>query len=123
VLIIFLIILFTGRIKELIIRGGVNLAPLEIDEVLSRAPGVAAGICVGFEHEIYGEEVGALIIPEDETVNKEDIIAFCRVHLPFSKSPKCIIFTNELPITSTGKYQRNKVKDLFKDFSSIQFTS
>jgi long-chain acyl-CoA synthetase len=113
----------TGRIKELIIRGGVNLAPLEIDEVLSRAPGVAAGICVGFEHDIYGEEVGALIIPEDETVNKEDIIAFCRVHLPFSKSPKCIIFTNELPITSTGKYQRNKVKDLFKDFSSIQFTS
>lgn len=113
----------TGRIKELIIRGGVNLAPLEIDEVLSRAPGVLAGICVGFEHEIYGEEVGALIVPEHESVNKEDIIAFCREHLPFSKSPKCIVYTNELPITSTGKYQRNKVKHLFSEFKSIQFTS
>jgi long-chain acyl-CoA synthetase len=109
----------TGRLKELIIRGGVNLAPLEIDEVLSRAPGVRAGICVGFEHDVYGEEVGALVIPEHENVNPEDILSFCREHLPFSKSPKCIIFTEELPITSTGKYQRNKVRHLFSEYKSI----
>ena len=47
----------TGRIKELIIRGGVNLAPLEIDEIICRAPGVKAAICVGFENDGYGEEV------------------------------------------------------------------
>jgi long-chain acyl-CoA synthetase len=109
----------TGRLKELIIRGGVNLAPLEIDEVLSRAPGVRAGICVGFEHDVYGEEVGALVIPEHENVNPEDILSFCREHLPLSKSPKCIIFTEELPITSTGKYQRNKVRHLFSEYKSI----
>jgi long-chain acyl-CoA synthetase len=109
----------TGRLKELIIRGGVNLAPLEIDEVLSRAPGVRAGICVGFEHDFYGEEVGALVIPEHENVNPEDILSFCREHLPLSKSPKCIIFTEELPITSTGKYQRNKVRHLFSEYKSI----
>ena len=109
----------TGRLKELIIRGGVNLAPLEIDEVLSRAPGVRAGICVGFEHDVYGEEVGALVIPEHENVNPEDILSFCREHLPLSKSPKCIIFTEVLPITSTGKYQRNKVRHLFSEYKSI----
>jgi acyl-CoA synthetase (AMP-forming)/AMP-acid ligase II len=109
----------TGRLKELIIRGGVNLAPLEIDEVLSRAPGVRAGICVGFEHDVYGEEVGALVIPEHENVTSEDILSYCREHLPFSKSPKCIIFTEELPITSTGKYQRNKVRHLFSEYKSI----
>ncbi|MEY3689864.1 MAG: hypothetical protein RIT37_1426 [Bacteroidota bacterium] len=113
----------TGRLKELIIRGGVNLAPLEIDEVLSKAPGVKAGICVGFEHDIYGEEVGALIIPNDEYQDPEQILSFCREHLPFSKAPKCVICTDELPITSTGKYQRNKVKHLFADFRSIQFTA
>jgi long-chain acyl-CoA synthetase len=109
----------TGRLKELIIRGGVNLAPLEIDEVLSRAPGVRAGICVGFEHDVYGEEVGALVIPENENVNPEDILSFCREHLPLSKSPKCIIFAEELPITSTGKYQRNKVRHLFSGYKSM----
>ena len=109
----------TGRLKELIIRGGVNIAPLEIDEVLSRAPGVRAGICVGFEHDVYGEEVGALVIPEHENVNPEDILSFCREHLPFSKSPKCIVFTEELPITSTGKYQRNKVRHLFSEYKTM----
>ena len=113
----------TGRLKELIIRGGVNLAPLEIDEVISRAPGVRAGICVGFEHDMYGEEVGALIIPEHEHVNPDDILEFCREYLPFSKSPKCIVFTDELPITSTGKYQRNKVKHIFAEYKSMQFTA
>ncbi|MGA1276883.1 MAG: class I adenylate-forming enzyme family protein [Candidatus Kapaibacteriota bacterium] len=113
----------TGRIKELIIRGGVNLAPFEIDEVLSKAPGVRAGICVGFEHDVYGEEVGALVIADTEDVKPEEILAFCKDQLPFSKAPKCIVFTDELPITSTGKYQRNKVKHLFSDYKSTQFTS
>ena len=111
----------TGRIKELIIRGGVNLAPLEIDEVLSRAPGVKAGICVGFENDFYGEEVGALIIPDNDAVYQNEIIEYCKQHLPFSKQPKCVIFTDQLPVTSTGKYQRNTVKHLFSEYKNIQF--
>lgn len=111
----------TGRIKELIIRGGVNLAPLEIDEVINSAPGVKAGISVGFENNFYGEEVGALIIPEHDSVSKEDIIAYCREHLPFHKSPKVVLFTDALPVTSTGKYQRNKVKHLFAEWKAEQF--
>jgi long-chain acyl-CoA synthetase len=111
----------TGRLKELIIRGGVNLAPLEIDEVLARAPGVKAGICVGFENDFYGEEVGALVIPESPDTSKEDILEHCFAAMPFSKAPKVVIFTDALPVTSTGKYQRNSVKHLFAAWKTAQF--
>jgi len=110
----------TGRIKELIIRGGVNIAPLEIDEVLARAPGVKAGIAVGFEHDLYGEEVGALVIPA-EGASEEAILNYCRQHLPFHKCPKVVLFAESLPVTSTGKYQRNRVKHLFQAWRSVQF--
>lgn len=111
----------TGRLKELIIRGGVNLAPLEIDEVINSAPGVKAGISVGFENEFYGEEVGALVVSRDGNNNAEAIIDYCSANLPFSKCPKVVVFTDALPVTSTGKYQRNKVKHLFSQWRDIQF--
>jgi long-chain acyl-CoA synthetase len=111
----------TGRLKELIIRGGVNLAPLEIDEVLAQAPGVRAGICVGFENDMYGEEVGALVIAQTPEVTAEAILQYCAEHLPFHKSPKVVVFTDTLPVTSTGKYQRNKVKHLFAAWKATQF--
>ncbi len=111
----------TGRLKELIIRGGVNLAPLEIDEVINRAPGVKAGICVGFENNMYGEEVGALVIRTDDSVSQEQILNFCAEHLPASKRPKVVIFTEALPVTSTGKYQRNSVKHLFAEWKDAQW--
>lgn len=111
----------TGRIKELIIRGGVNLAPLEIDEVICSAPGVKAGICVGFENSMYGEEVGALVVPSSSAVTAESILDHCARHLPFHKSPKVVVFTDALPVTSTGKYQRNKWKHLFLQWKNEQF--
>jgi long-chain acyl-CoA synthetase len=111
----------TGRLKELIIRGGVNLAPLEIDEILARAPGVKAGIAVGFENDFYGEEVGALVIPDSPEVSKEAILEYCRAATSFSKCPKVVVFTDTLPVTSTGKYQRNRVKHYFAEWKSAQF--
>lgn len=111
----------TGRLKELIIRGAVNLAPLEIDEVINACPGVKAGIAVGFENDWYGEEVGALVIKADESLTEARVIEHCRKTLPFSKSPKIVVFTDALPVTSTGKYQRMKVKHLFEEWKSVQF--
>ena len=112
----------TGRLKELIIRGGVNLAPLEIDEIINRAPGVKAGISVGFENDWYGEEVGAYIqMVGGVEGNEDEILAFCRKHLPYSKCPKVVVFGNDIPVTSTGKYQRMKVAHLFTQWKSIQF--
>jgi len=112
----------TGRLKELIIRGGVNLAPLEIDEVINKAPGVKAGIAVGFENDWYGEEVGAYIEMEDDAdENEQAILEYCKSQLPHSKCPKVIVFGNEIPVTSTGKYQRRKVAYLFDQWKSVQF--
>jgi len=112
----------TGRIKELIIRGGINFAPLEIDEVINKAPGVKAGIAVGFENDWYGEEVGAYIeLEEGADANEEAILAYCKKHLPHAKTPKVIVFGNEIPVTSTGKYQRRKVAHLFSEWKEVQF--
>jgi long-chain acyl-CoA synthetase len=113
----------TGRIKELIIRGGVNISPFEIDEVLMHMPGVQAGIAVGFENDWYGEEVGAYVKPKDGVqLTEQEVLAYCRRHLPFSKSPKVVVFGNDIPVTSTGKYQRNRCKDLFAEWKAVQFT-
>lgn len=116
----------TGRIKELIIRGGVNISPLEIDEVISSIDFVKSGIAVGFENDWYGEEVGAMVmlkegITEDNSVLIQKILEHCRRHLPFFKSPKAVIFSESIPVTSTGKYQRNKVRHLFSEFKEVQF--
>lgn len=118
----------TGRIKELIIRGAVNISPLEIDEVISKIEFVKSGIAVGFENDWYGEEVGALVmlkennLPDEQKEKyKNEIIIQCREHLPFFKSPKVVVFSDSIPVTSTGKYQRNKVKDLFKEWKEEQF--
>jgi acyl-CoA synthetase (AMP-forming)/AMP-acid ligase II len=112
----------TGRLKELIIRGGVNISPLEIDEVIAQCPNVKCGIAVGFENDFYGEEVGALVQTKDgATLTADAVIAFCRKRLPFAKSPKVVVFGENIPVTSTGKYQRNQCKPLFSEWKASQF--
>jgi long-chain acyl-CoA synthetase len=111
----------TGRIKELIIRGGVNISPLEIDEVINSHPKVDAGIAVGFENNWYGEEVGAYVRKGDSSLTEEELLTYCREHLPFHKAPKIVVFGDDIPVTSTGKYQRNRVKGLFTEHKGTQF--
>ena len=113
----------TGRLKEVIIRGGVNYSPLEIDEVLARIKGVKAGMAVGFEHNMYGEEIGAYIqLEKGANLTEEDILKACQ-SLPFPKRPKVVIFGQTFPVTATGKYQRLKLKELFAEWKDVQFKS
>jgi len=112
----------TGRIKELIIRGGVNISPFEIDEILMNLPGIEVGIAVGFENDWYGEEVGAYVKPKPGVILSEDhVLAACRKHLPFTKSPKVVVFGGDVPVTSTGKYQRSRCKELFGEWKGTRF--
>jgi len=117
----------TGRIKELIIRGGVNISPLEIDEVISGIDFVKSGISVGFENEWYGEEVGALVTlkedfkSSDKKKIEQEIFKHCERHLSYNKIPKVVIFTDSIPVTSTGKYKRNDAKKYFEEYRTIQF--
>lgn len=112
----------TGRIKELINRGGVKFSPFDIEEVLLQIPGVKVGLAVAFENVYYGEEVGAYVVREaDSAVTEEEILAYCRQHMTFEKSPKVVVFGTEVPVTTTGKYQRLKLKALFADWKETQF--
>ena len=112
----------TGRIKELIIRGGVNVSPFDIDEVLNGIPGVRAAMAVGFENNFYGEEIGAYVQQEPgAALTEAEIVRQCRAKLPFARCPKVVLFGEEFPVTSTGKYQRNKLKPLFAAWNDTQF--
>src|SRR5689334_193723 len=66
----------TGRIKELIIRGGHNISPFEIDEVLRQHPRVRFGLAVPFDHRLYGEEVAAYVVPEGE-LSEPELLEWC----------------------------------------------
>ncbi len=112
----------TGRIKELINRGGVKFSPFDIEEVLLEIPGVQVGLAVGFPNAYYGEEVGAyIVLVEGSTTSASTILDHCRGRLTFEKSPKVIVFGTEIPVTSTGKYQRLKLQDLFAEWADVQF--
>jgi len=102
----------SGRLKELIIRGGVNISPLEIDEALKRHPLVQFAMAVPFENRYYGEEIAAYVVPRDgfPAVQEKDLEEHCRRLLPFSKRPKIYLFGQDLPYTSTGKPKRLELK-------------
>ncbi len=102
----------TGRLKELILRGGENIAPREIDEVLLTHPAVAEAIAFGVPDEKYGEEVAAAVVLR-EAVTPEELIAHCRERLAAFKAPKTIYVTDQIPRTATGKIQRRIVAAAF----------
>ena len=112
----------TGRIKELINRGGVKFSPFDIEEVLLGIDGVKVGLAVGFKNDYYGEEVGAYVVLEaGARLDEASVIAGCRARMPFEKSPKVVVFGSEIPVTSTGKYQRLKLQDRFVEWEHTQF--
>ncbi|HEY8475944.1 MAG TPA: acyl--CoA ligase [Chloroflexota bacterium] len=97
-----------GRIKELIKRGGEQIAPREVDEVLLSHPAVEAAVCFGVPHEVWGEEVAAAVVLRAPATEAE-LVRHCRQHLAEFKVPKKIYVVDELPRTATGKLQRRHV--------------
>src|SRR5207247_10509932 len=91
----------TGRIKELINRGGVKFSPFEIEEALLRLPGVRVGLAVAFDNTYYGEEVGAYVVAEEGVeLTEEAVMAHCRASMPFAKAPKVVVFGTEVSCTT-----------------------
>jgi acyl-CoA synthetase (AMP-forming)/AMP-acid ligase II len=97
-----------GRIKELIVRGGEKISPVEIDQVLQLHPAVAAVATFGVPHHVYGEEVAAAVELRAPATEQE-LISFCRGHLADFKCPKKIHIVERIPRTATGKIQRKTV--------------
>ena len=98
----------TGRIKELINRGGEKIAPREIDEVLLTHPAVSEAVCFGFAHPTWGEEVAAAVVLR-EPATEADLLAYCRERLADFKRPKKLYLVDTIPRTATGKVQRLNV--------------
>jgi fatty-acyl-CoA synthase len=103
----------TGRIKDMIIRGGENISPKEIEDFLYTMPGIKDIQVVGIASEKYGEEVGAFIILHpDAAVSEEDVRDFCRGQISRFKIPKYVFFVDSFPLTSSGKIQKYKLREL-----------
>jgi len=102
----------SGRTKDLIIRGGVNIAPLEIDAVLLKHPGVLDAAAIGVPDLIYGEEVVCYVVPRPgASLTEAAVIAHCRASLPAPKVPKQVVIVQELPKSDRGKVLRDKLRD------------
>ncbi|HOV63457.1 MAG TPA: AMP-binding protein, partial [Spirochaetia bacterium] len=105
----------TGRIKDMIIRGGENIYPREVEEFLYQLPEIKDVQVVGIESEKYGEEVGAFIIlKKDAKLTPEDVKDFCRGKIARYKIPKYVFFVEEYPQTASGKIQKYKLKEIGK---------
>ena len=103
----------TGRIKDMIIRGGENIYPREIEEFLYHYPGIKDVQVAGIPSKKYGEEVGAFIIPyEGADIHESDIKEFCKGKIARYKIPKYILFVEGFPLTGSGKIQKFKLKDI-----------
>lgn len=102
----------TGRLKDMIIRGGENIYPREIEEFLYTHPKILDVQIVGIPDRVYGEEVAAwIILREGETATEEEIKTFCKGKISNFKIPKYIFFTKQYPMTASGKIQKFKLRE------------
>jgi long-chain acyl-CoA synthetase len=103
----------TGRIKELIIKGGENIAPREIDEALLKHPALLEAAAVGIPDTNYGQEILAcVVLKPDRKCSEAELRAYCESALGAYKTPKQFLFVAELPKGPSGKVQRLKLLDL-----------
>ena len=106
--------MITGRKKDLIIRGGLNISPRKIEEVLYRHPAIKEAAVVGLPNDLYGEEVvGAIVCKEgiDQEEVRESVLKLCRNELDRSSVPTKIFIIDKMPMGTTGKIIKRGVRD------------
>ncbi len=99
----------SGRAKELIISGGYNIYPREVEETLAQCPGVAEVAVVGLPDAEFGERVAAVVVRDDPALTADALIAFCRDQLASYKKPRTVHFVDTLPRNALGKIQKHLV--------------
>jgi fatty-acyl-CoA synthase len=101
-----------GRKRDMIISGGVNVYPAEVEEVLARHPGVSEATVVGVPDEEWGERVRAFVVPRrDHPVAESEVVAYCKRELAGPKVPREVVFLDELPKNPTGKVLKRDLRD------------
>lgn len=111
----------TGRLKDMIIRGGENVYPREIEEFLYTHPKILDAQIVGVPDKVFGEEVCAWIILREGCIaTEEEIRQYCKERISRQKVPKYIFFTDSYPMTASGKIQKYKLIEQTKDLIPTQ---
>src|SRR5437667_10738321 len=101
-----------GRLKDMIIRGGENIYPRELEELLMTHPKVAEAAVVGLPDERWGEQVAAFVRPAaGEQVTDEELFAFCRQHMAPYKTPRSWVMVDTFPMTPSGKIQKYVLRE------------
>lgn len=104
----------SGRLKEIINKGGEKISPLEIDNVLMNHPAIEQAVCFGYNDKMLGEDIAtAIIVKEGKKCSEDDIKSYSKEKLAKFKIPKKIFFVNEIPKGATGKLQRNVLAKSF----------
>ena len=103
----------SGRAKELIISGGYNVYPREVEEVLERCPGVAEVAVVGLPDPEFGERVVAAVVRDNLALTAEEVTDFCRNGLAGYKNPRQLAFVDALPRNALGKVLKHRMRDQF----------
>lgn len=103
----------TGRIKDMIIRGGENISPKEVEDFLYKMPGVQDVQVVAVKSERYGEDVGAFIIQkEGNELTTEDVRDYCKGHIAKYKIPRYVFVIDTFPMTGSGKIQKFRLREM-----------
>jgi len=106
-------IYIVDRVKDMIIRGGVNIYPAEIEEVLTGMPGVADAAVVGQPDRELGESSAAFVVlAEGTAITANEIEEYCGSHLANEKIPATIVFIEEIPRTPTGKILKRELREM-----------
>ncbi len=110
----------TGRLKDMIIRGGENIYPREIEEFLLTNKDIQDAQVVGIPDQKYGEVVGAFVIPmPGKEFTEDDLRDFCKNRIAFYKTPKHFFIVKEFPQTASGKIQKFKLREMAKELLGI----
>lgn len=105
----------TGRLKDIIIRGGVNISPKTIEDVVYGLEGVGEAAVVGVPHPVYGEEVALVVTLRDSWRSKigvDDVRKYCEANIAHFQRPKFVFFIDEIPKGATGKIQKTVLRKL-----------
>ena len=106
-----------GRLKDLIISGGFNIYPKEVEDVVNSIKGIKENAVIGVSHKDLGESVLCIIVKEDKVlIDSNSISEILRNKLAKYKCPKAFIFKNSLPKNNLGKILKNQLREEYKDY-------
>ena len=108
-------LIIVGRDKDMIISGGLNVYPKEIEDVINEMPNILESAVVGIQHHDFGEAVIAVVVSSDKTLAEIKVLDFLKDKIAKYKLPKRILFLNELPRNTMGKVQKKVLRENYSD--------